>query len=156
MCWLSNYVLERNRFAPETWCVVGNCYSLKQEHETALRYFGRALQINPGFSYAYTLSGHEHVANDGLEQGRRCYQKALNFEERQYNAWWGVGNVCLKQEKFEPAMQYFKTAIRINPRSSVLHTYMGMALHNDRKSADAIACFNRAEELDPQNVLNRF
>ena len=43
LCWLSNYVLERNRFAPETWCVVGNCYSLQQEHETALRYFGRAL-----------------------------------------------------------------------------------------------------------------
>lgn len=30
-----------------------------QEHETALRYFQRALQLDPTLPYAYTLAGHE-------------------------------------------------------------------------------------------------
>ena len=43
LCYLSNHVLEKSLFAPETWCVVGNCYSLQMEHETALKFFNRAI-----------------------------------------------------------------------------------------------------------------
>lgn len=43
---LSNFALEKSLFAPETWCVVGNCYSLQKEHETALKFFSRAIQLN--------------------------------------------------------------------------------------------------------------
>ena len=43
LCRLSNFALEKSLFAPETWCAVGNCYSLQKEHETALRFFNRAI-----------------------------------------------------------------------------------------------------------------
>jgi len=43
LCFASNHALEKSLFAPETWCVVGNCYSLQKEHETALKYFSRAI-----------------------------------------------------------------------------------------------------------------
>jgi anaphase-promoting complex subunit 3 len=46
LCYLSNHALEKSLFAPETWCVVGNCYSLQKENETALKFFNRAIQIN--------------------------------------------------------------------------------------------------------------
>ena len=36
----------------------------RQEHETALRYFQRALQLDPTLPYAYTLCGHEYFANE--------------------------------------------------------------------------------------------
>ena len=117
---MSNFALEKSLFAPETWCAVGNCYSLQKEHETALRFFNRAIQLNPSFSYAHTLCGHEYVANEDFDQAKKCYQRALTADDRHYNAWWGIGNIFLKQEKYEAAAQYFKSAIRINPRSSVL------------------------------------
>jgi anaphase-promoting complex subunit 3 len=31
---------------PECWCVVGNCFSLQKEHETALKFFQRAIQAS--------------------------------------------------------------------------------------------------------------
>jgi len=64
LCYLSNYALEKSLFSPETWCVVGNCFSLQKEHETALKFFSRAIQLNPAFAYAHTLSGHEFVSNE--------------------------------------------------------------------------------------------
>ena len=73
LCYLSNYVLSKSLFAPETWCVVGNCYSLQQNHETALKFFNRAIQINPNFAYAHTLCGHEFVANEDFEQAKKCF-----------------------------------------------------------------------------------
>lgn len=34
---------------------------------------------------------------------RKCYQRALTADETHYNAWWGLGNISLKQEKFDNA-----------------------------------------------------
>lgn len=39
---------------------MGNCYSLQKDHETALKNFQRAVQLNSRFAYAHTLCGHEY------------------------------------------------------------------------------------------------
>ena len=63
-----------------------------QEHETALRYFQRALQLDPtGLPYAYTLAGHEYFANEDFEKGIACYRNAIRIDPRHYNAWWVGG-----------------------------------------------------------------
>ncbi len=46
---------------PGMWCVIGNAFSLQKDHETAIKFFRRALQIDPYFAYAYTLCGHEYT-----------------------------------------------------------------------------------------------
>ena len=107
LIYLSNQALQKSLFAPETWCVVGNCYSLQREHETAIKFFGRAIQLNQNFAYAHTLCGHEFVANEDYDSGKKCYQAALKADQSHYNAWWGLGNISYKQEKFPEAHQYF-------------------------------------------------
>jgi anaphase-promoting complex subunit 3 len=47
LCQLSNRALIKNLFAPETWVIVGNSYSAQNEHEAAIKFFKRAIQINP-------------------------------------------------------------------------------------------------------------
>src|SRR5690606_5189135 len=84
LSYLAHQLVEFDRMAPESWCAVGNCFSLQKEPKTALKTFQRvpaclpalcrgllidsfvhqAIQLNPGFTYAYTLSGHEYIAND--------------------------------------------------------------------------------------------
>lgn len=82
LCTLANHVLEQSHFAPETWVVVGNCYSLQKEHEIAVKFFNRAIQINPYFAYAYTLSGHEYVDNESYTQAKNCYTQAIACDDR--------------------------------------------------------------------------
>lgn len=41
-------------------CAIGNCYSLQKDHETALKNFQRAVQLDSRFAYAHTLCGHEY------------------------------------------------------------------------------------------------
>ncbi len=43
---LASDLLELDRNAPEPWCAAGNCFSLQREHETAIRFFHRALQVS--------------------------------------------------------------------------------------------------------------
>nr|CAH8842608.1 unnamed protein product [Trichobilharzia regenti] len=39
-------LLELDRNAPESWCAAGNSFSLQGEHETAIKFFRRALQVS--------------------------------------------------------------------------------------------------------------
>lgn len=68
---------------------MGNCFSLQKEHETALRFFQRALQIDPHFTYAYTLCGHEYFANEDFDKSLAYYRHAITQDPRHYNAWCG-------------------------------------------------------------------
>ena len=83
-------MVELDRRSPQCWCVVGNCFSLQKEHETALKFFQRALQLDPRFTYAYTLCGHEYVCNEDLDKAVACFRYAIRLDDRHYNAWYGA------------------------------------------------------------------
>ncbi|KAL2618257.1 hypothetical protein AAZV13_08G235000 [Glycine max] len=60
LSYLAQELISTDRLAPQSWCAMGNCYSLQKDHETALKNFQRAVQLNPKFAYAHTLCGHEY------------------------------------------------------------------------------------------------
>lgn len=66
---------------------------------------------------------------EDFENGIKCYQNALRVDARHYNAWYGLGMIFLRQEKFEFSEHNFRMAFLINPRSSVIMSYLGTALH---------------------------
>lgn len=90
---LAKTALSLDRLCPQAWCVMGNCFSLQKEHETALRFFQRALQIDPHFTYAYTLCGHEYFANEDFDKSLAYYRNAITQDPRHYNAWHGAHTV---------------------------------------------------------------
>jgi anaphase-promoting complex subunit 3 len=74
-------------FLMQAWCAAGNCFSLQKEHDTAIRYFQRAVQVDPNFAYAYTLLGHEYVLIDELDKALGAFRNAIRIDPRHYNAW---------------------------------------------------------------------
>ncbi|XVF88611.1 hypothetical protein PTKIN_Ptkin19aG0064900 [Pterospermum kingtungense] len=153
LSYLAQELISTDRLAPQSWCAMGNCYSLQKDHETALKNFQRAVQLNLRFAYAHTLCGHEYVALEDFENGIKSYQNALRIDSRHYNAWYGLGMIFLRQEKFEFSEHHFGMAFQINPRSSVIMSYLGTALHALKKSEDAITMMDRAILADRKNPL---
>jgi anaphase-promoting complex subunit 3 len=54
------------------------------------------------------------------------------------------------------AINNFKHALNINPRSSVLMCYLGMAYHKQGRSEEALKALADAIQLDGQNPLARY
>ena len=54
------------------------------------------------------------------------------------------------------AEYHFRRAQLINPSSSVLKCYLGMALHKVKRTGEAIQTLKQAVSLDPKNPLARF
>ena len=72
--------------SPQAWCAIGNCYSRRQEYNLALKAFDQAIQLDPSFTYAYTLSDHESMVSGDVDKAVEYFRKALNTNERHYNA----------------------------------------------------------------------
>ncbi|KPP77288.1 cell division cycle protein 27-like [Scleropages formosus] len=140
----------------QSWCAAGNCFSLQREHDIAIKFFQRAIQVDPSFAYAYTLLGHEFVLTEELEKALACFRNAIRVNTRHYNAWYGLGMIYYKQEKFNLAEIHFKKALSIHPQSSVLLCHIGVVQHALKKSDHALETLNKAIGLDPKNPLCKF
>uniref|UniRef100_A0A6N2KM46 Uncharacterized protein n=1 Tax=Salix viminalis TaxID=40686 RepID=A0A6N2KM46_SALVM len=153
LSYLAQELISTDRLAPQSWCAIGNCYSLQKDHETALKNFQRAVQLDSRFAYAHTLCGHEYVALEDFENGIKSYQSALRIDARHYNSWHGLGMVYLRQEKNEFSEHHFRMAFQINPCSSVIMSYLGTALHALKRNVEALEMMERAILADKKNPL---
>uniref|UniRef100_UPI00358EAA14 cell division cycle protein 27 homolog isoform X2 n=1 Tax=Myxine glutinosa TaxID=7769 RepID=UPI00358EAA14 len=153
---LAQELTEMDLNSPQAWCVAGNCYSLQREHDVAIKFFKRAVQVDPTFAYAYTLLGHELVLTEELDKALPCFRNAVRISPRHYNAWYGLGLIYFKQEKCVLAEVHFRKALSINPQNSVLLCHVGVVQHAQKKTEAALETFTKAIELDPKNPLCKF
>jgi anaphase-promoting complex subunit 3 len=144
------------RLSPQAWCVVGNCFSLQKDHETALVFFGRSLQVDPQFTYTHTLSGYEYMAIEDFDKAIACFRNAIRTDERHYQAWYGLGAIYHRQERFDLAEYHFSRAATLHPASSVLLCNLGIAQYANGKAYQALETLNQAFVVDPRNPQARF
>lgn len=153
---LAQELVEQDRMSPAAWCATGNCFSLQKEHEAAIKFFQRAVQVDPSFAYAYTLLGHEYVTTEELDRAMSAFRSAVRLDSRHYNAWYGIGSIYSKEEQYQLAEFHFKKALAIHPHSSVLMCHIGVAQHALQKADKALRTLSDAVDNDPKNPLCKF
>ena len=156
LSYLAHELIALDRSSPESWCALGNCFSLQRDHDQALKCFKRATTLNPKLAYAFTLQGHEHVSNEEYEKALLAYRTAVAADNRHYNAWYGLGKVYEKMGKNEVAEKHFRTAAKINPTNAVLVCCVGMVLEKQKDFEGALVQYNSAVKMAPKSSLSRF
>ena len=156
LAFLAHELIDSSWQSPQAWCALGNSWSLARDHEQALRCFKRATQLNPKFAYAFTLQGHEHVANEEYDKALTAYRQGMAADSRHYNAWYGVGRVYDKLGNYEKAFNHFTTASKINPTNAVLICCIGTVLEKQKQPRQALSYFSQATDLAPRSALTRF
>ena len=81
----------------------------------------------------------------------RRYRHAMRLDGRHYNAWYGLGAIYYRQEKYALAEYHFQRALSMNPGSSVLHCYLGMTYHANKRCHDALRHLRLAAAAEPNN-----
>ncbi|GFN99844.1 cell division cycle protein 27 homolog [Plakobranchus ocellatus] len=145
-----------DRRSPQAWIATGNCFSLQKEHDVAIKFFQRAIQVDPSFVYAYSLLAMEYIYLEEFDKALTCFRNAIRLDKRHYQAWYGVGLIYFKQEKFKYAEEHYRKALSINSLSSVLMCSMGVAQHAQHKTDQALNTLTSAIQADPKNPLCMF
>lgn len=156
LAYMAHELMEVDRLSPQAWCTLGNSCSLAQDHDKALKCFKRATQLDPTFAYAFTLQGHEHVANEEYDKALDAYRNGIGADHRHYNAWYGLGKVYEKLGKYETAEQHYRMAASINPSNSVLLCCIGMVLEKMKNPHAALMQYSDACELAPRSAMARY
>ncbi|KAL3832275.1 hypothetical protein ACJMK2_023933 [Sinanodonta woodiana] len=66
---LAQHLTEIDKRSPEAWCTTGNCFSLQKEHDIAIKFFQRAIQVSRSdicklFFYLYNECFSSKVHSD--------------------------------------------------------------------------------------------
>lgn len=110
--------------SPQTWCAIGNSFSLQKAHADAIKCFKRATQLQPQLAHSYSLLGHEYLDAEQYDDATTAFRRALQVDARHYIALVGLGRVQERLGKFEVAMRNYMSAERINPTNGVLLTHI--------------------------------
>lgn len=169
---LAHTLIDQDRLSPQAWCALGNASSLERQHDDAVKCFARATQLDPKFAYAFTLQGHEHVANEEFDKAMQAYRNAISADNRHYNGWYGLGNVYERMGKYDVAEKHYKAASQINPNNAMIivriglvsqtvtlgsySTDLGQVLDRMKKIDVALTHFDAAVKLDPRSIMARF
>jgi len=147
---LARRLVSIDKYRPETQCVVGNYYSLRNDHHRAVAYYRRALRLNPHYLSAWTLMGHELLELKKVGAAVEAYRRAVDIDPRDFRAWYGLGMVyeLMKQQYY--ALHYFKKAAQLRPHDARMWCAVAQSYESDQlKMYDAaIRCYHRAVTLD--------
>ncbi|KAL9085557.1 MAG: hypothetical protein Q9159_004655 [Coniocarpon cinnabarinum] len=156
LAFLSHELVESARLAPQSWCCLGNSFSLQRDHDNAIKCFRRASQLDPKAPYPWRLLGHEYFAAEDLEKASQSYRKAVAVDKRHYQGWYGLGRVYERHGRFDLAERHYRLAFDINPRSDVLACCIGTVQDKQGNNAAALSTYEDAVKLAPRNAIARF
>ena len=145
-----------DKYRPETCCIVGNYYSLKQQRAKAIQSFRRAVQLDPSFVSAWTLMGHEYVEWQQTSQAVQAYRKAVEVAPTDYRAWYGLGQTYEFLNMPLMALYYYKHAAELRPYDARMWCALGMTLSHLHRPKDAIRAYERAlQQEDSEGVATQ-
>eukprot|EP00249_Psilotum_nudum_P012993 c24091_g1_i3 orf=588-2054(-) len=143
---LAHRAVLTDKYRPETCCIIGNYYSLKNQHEKAVLYFKRALKLNRKYLSAWTLMGHEYVEMKNTPAAIDAYRRAVDINSRDYRAWYGLGQIYEILSMPYYALYYYRKATQLRPHDARMWCAMGKCYENDQLQMHdaAIRCYRRA------------
>lgn len=133
-----------DKYRPETCCIIGNYYSLKQKRQKAVMYFQRALKLDRNYTSAWTLMGHEYVELKQTESAMEAYRRAVNVSPKDYRAWYGLGQTYEFLNMHLYALFYYRKAAMLRPYDARMWCAVGLCFVALHKIPDAIRAYERA------------
>ncbi|PCH43652.1 TPR-like protein [Wolfiporia cocos MD-104 SS10] len=135
-------VIDKDR--PEVCCLIGNYYSLRGEHEKAIKYFRRATQLDWTYLSAWTLMGHEYVEMKNSHAAIEAYRKAVDVNRKDYRAWYGLGQAYELLSMHQYALHYHQHATALRPYDVRIWQAQGICYEEMGRPREAIECLKRA------------
>ncbi|KAN0091102.1 hypothetical protein V8E55_004668 [Tylopilus felleus] len=141
---LAHEFLELDKDRPEVCCLVGNHYSLRAEHEKAVKYFRRATELDRTYLSAWTLMGHEYVEMKNSHAAIEAYRRAVDVNRKDYRAWYGLGQAYELLSMHQYALYYYQRATALRPYDVRLWQAQASCYEEIGRMRDAVECLERA------------
>jgi tetratricopeptide (TPR) repeat protein len=129
---------------------LGHAYTTVGNIDLAIKYFEKALALNPNiFATNYNL-GNLYLKRGGEEDALRLLQTAALIRPKIPETHELLGEIYLKRKQIELAEFHLKRAVEIKPDYAISMRNLGLIYYfHLNKPEEAAAYFSRALSIDP-------
>lgn len=97
----------------------------------------------------WNSEGDEYFKNSLYRKAEECYQKAVEIDPENENAWYFMGRSCFHKLKEIKAIKCFKKAVEINPENGDAWYYIGSNAYYKGNYEEAIIACEKTVKLNP-------
>jgi superkiller protein 3 len=127
--------------------------ALKKEEMELARYIMKAFPDRDG---SYMLMGDLYARHGDSTEAVKFWEKSLEIEPKQFDAWRNMGLNALEKGQFDQAVKYLRKALDIRPDAAGLRSDIAKALMDSGKYIEAIAELQQEIKIVPSSFTTRF
>jgi tetratricopeptide (TPR) repeat protein len=130
------------------------------DYDRAMRCYREALKTKPD-SFPYALGLAQSLSrlamtapqrDKVMDAAARAYRYAQSLDPKNFTAVTQLAMCYREQGDFTRAIETLQEAAKLYPNAAVIQTQLGEIYHSQNQIEPALACFQRALELDAKNV----
>jgi Tfp pilus assembly protein PilF len=140
------------------WNAIGLAQSLKGNLAESAKAYEKCLEIHPEFTEAHNNLGIIYSELNQLDKAEAEFQKViadLTYQTREV-AYCNLARLYLGQNRLDLAYENVQKALQAKPRLAMAHNLMGMILEKQNKPDDAVAAYERAVKIVPDDLQFSF
>ncbi len=96
--------------------------------------------------------GHALINSGRAEEGRRKLEQALALQPDDHLRWVNLANTALGEGNLDRAIEYYRGALRLNPKNPGVNLVMGLCLARQMNFREAISYYREAILMQPANL----
>lgn len=135
-------------------CGLGMVLHRQGRNEEAEKALKKALILNPQDTCAFNQLGRMYYQLDRYPEAVEAFRGEINLRPSAI-AYHFLGNSYLYQNQFEKALTAYDEVLRLNPKYSRVHVYIGHSYNNLRRWPEASDAYRKAIKADPDDVEAR-
>lgn len=121
----------------------------RKETKQAIEYLRQIVAIDPVDFIAWAKLGTLFFEQNSLPEAEAALRKSIELKLEYTPAWINVGKIRLAQKQFEAAVEVFKHAASLDPRSARVFQLLGEAYLLSKQGTQGVQALNEAIRLDP-------
>jgi tetratricopeptide (TPR) repeat protein len=147
----------REQFLDDTnYLRAGDEFRKQGDYANAIRWYRRALDINPNNALVHANWGTCLLYEGKLKQAKERFAQALALRPDLPEAHCSMGIILRQEGKPQEAVQSYREALRIKPNFSLAHLHLGTLLLDLGRFDQAKEHLSEAVRLDPRDPFAHF
>lgn len=124
-----------------------------QVGEDLLQEFKKSKGIaSQDFASLYLNVGIIYTESGNPQKGYEFFKNCVAKDQKNEGCWYRLVELLIRAQNYIEAEKEGRSAIQHLPKSCLVHYYLGVAMHFQKKVDDAMTLYFHAEQLDPTNL----
>lgn len=122
------------------------------QSDQALETLDKAINVDSGFSQAYSLKGDIFQKQGKLEESSDAYEQAVKYNPFSFKDLYNLGKVNYAMDRYEKAVGAFIRALELHPESYDANYFTARTYYKLEDYENALNYATEARLLDPDNT----